>query len=377
MDFNFSEEQEMLRTLAKDFLTKECTKTKVRELEVDEKGYDPQMWRKMTELGWTGLVFPEECGGINASFMDLTILMEEMGRNILPGPFFSTVALCALPILEYGTSEQKATLLPEIANGTAIWTLALTESSAAYKASEIRTHASLKGEEYILEGTKLFVSDAHIANYLLVIARTSQEANPKEGITAFVVDAKSPGIKVEVIPTIACDKQCQVNFDKVKVPKINILGSEGKGWDIAEFIIQRASILKCAEVLGGCQAVLEMTNTYAKERVQFDRPIGSFQVIQHKLADMLTDVEGLQYLVYQAAWEISSGSPTNLQISAAKAKANEVYEKVCIDGIKIHGAIGFTKDHDIGLYYRRVKAAEFALGDTDLHRERVAIELGL
>ena len=377
MDFNFSEEQEMLRTLAKDFLTKECPKTKVRELEENEKGYDPQMWRMMTELGWAGLVFPEEYGGINASFMDLTILMEEMGRNILPGPFFSTVALCAFPILEYGTSEQKARLLPEIANGKEIWALALTESSASYKASEIKTHAILKGEEYILDGTKIFVSDAHIADYLLVIARTSQEANPEEGITAFLVDAKSPRIKVEVIPTMACDKQCQVSFDKVKIPKTSILCGEGKGWNIVEFIIQRASILKCAEVMGGCQAVLEMTNTYAKERVQFDRPIGSFQVIQHKLADMLTDVEGLQYLVYQAAWGISNGSPSKLQISAAKAKANEVFEKVCIDGIKIHGAIGFTKDHDIGLYYRRVKAAEFTLGDTDLHRERVAIELGL
>lgn len=377
MDFNFSEEQEMLRTLARDFLSRECPKTKVRELEKDEKGYDPQMWHNMAKLGWMGLVFPEEYEGINASFMDLVILMEEMGRNILPGPFFSTIAFCALPILEYGTVEQKSKFLPQIARGETIWALALTESSGSYRASEIRLHAKSEGEDYILEGDKFFVSDAHIADYLLVVARTGEGKSPEDGITLFIVDAKDTGLGMEVIPTIAGDRQCKVSFNKVRVSKNSILGDASQGWHIVDFLLQRAAILKCAEISGACQAVLDMTSTYAKQRIQFDRPIGSFQAIQHKLADMLIDVDGVQYLLYQAAWGISVGSPSQLQISIAKAKASEAYQRICIDGITTHGAIGFSLDHDIGLYYRRVKTAEFAAGGIDLHRENIAAEMGL
>ncbi|TRZ93061.1 MAG: acyl-CoA dehydrogenase [Dehalococcoidia bacterium] len=377
MDFNFSEEQEMLRTLARDFLSRECPKTKVRELEKDEKGYDPQMWHNMAKLGWMGLVFPEEYEGINASFMDLVILMEEMGRNILPGPFFSTIAFCALPILEYGTIEQKSRFLPQIARGETIWALALTESSGSYRASEIKLRAKLEGEDYILEGDKFFVSDAHIADYLLVVARTGEGKGPEDGITLFIVDAKDTGLGMEVIPTIAGDRQCKVSFNKVRVSKNSILGDAGQGWHIVDFMLQRAAILKCAEISGACQAVLDMTSTYAKQRVQFDRPIGSFQAIQHKLADMLIDVDGVQYLLYQAAWGINVGSLSQLQISIAKAKASEAYQRICIDGITTHGAIGFSLDHDIGLYYRRVKTAEFAAGGIDFHRENIAAELGL
>jgi alkylation response protein AidB-like acyl-CoA dehydrogenase len=184
-------------------------------------------------------------------------------------------------------------------------------------------------------------------------------------------------MKKETIPTIGGDRQFKVSFDKVAVSKDNILGKIGKGWDIVEFMLQRAAVLKCAEISGACQAVLDMTSSYAKERIQFDRPIGSFQAIQHKLADMLIDVEAVQYLLYQAAWGISIASPSPWQISAAKAKANEAYQRVCIEAIAAHGAIGYTMDHDIGLYYRRVKAAEFAAGDTDLHREVIASWLGL
>jgi len=377
MDFSLTEEQEMLRILARDFLAKECPKAKVREMDKDGKGYDPQLWRSMAELGWTGLIFPEEYGGMGVSFMDLVILMEEMGRNILPGPFFSTIALCALPLLEYGSSEQKTKFLPQIAKGEAIWTFALAESSGRYKASEVKLRAVLEGTNYVLQGYKLFVTDAHVADYILVVGRTGESERPEDGITLFMVDAREPNVKMEAIPTIGGDRQFKVSFDRVAVPKDNILGKIGSGWDIADFILQRAAVLKCAEMSGACQAVLDMTNSYAKERIQFDRPIGSFQAMQYKLADMLIDVEAVQYLLYQAAWGISVSSPLPWQISAAKAKANEAYQRICIEAIAAHGAIGYTMDHDIGLYYRRVKAAEFAAGDTDLHREVIAIGLGL
>ena len=377
MDFSFTEEQEMLRILARDFLARECPKAKVREMNWDERGYDPQMWHRMAELGWMGLIFPEEYGGMGASFMNLVILMEEMGRNILPGPFFSTIALCALPLLEYGSSEQKTKFLPRIAKGEAIWTFALAESSGRYKASEVKLRGVLEGKNYILQGYKLFVTDTHVADYILVVGRTSEGKSPEDGITLFIVDAKEPNVKMEAIPTIGGDRQFKVSFDRVAVPKGNILGKIGNGWDIVDFILQRSAVMKCAEISGACQAVLDMASSYAKERIQFDRPIGSFQAIQHKLTDMLLDVEAVQYLLYQAAWGISVGSPSTWQISVAKAKANKAYQQICIEAVAVHGAIGYTMDHDIGLYYRRVKAAEFAAGDTDLHKEVLAIGLGL
>ena len=377
MDFSFAEEQDMLRISARDFLAKECPKAKVRELGKDERGYDPQVWRRMAELGWMGLIFPEEYGGMGASFMDLVILMEEMGKNILPGPFFSTIGLCALPLLEYGSSDQKAKFLPQIAKGEAVWSFALAESSGKYEASEMGLRAVLRGKDYVLEGRKLFVTDAHIANYILVVGRTGDGERAEDGITLFVVDARGPSVKMEAIPTIGGDRQFKVSFDGVTVPEGNILGRVGGGWDIMDFVLQRAAVLKCAEMSGACQAVLDMTSSYAKERIQFGRPIGSFQAIQHKTADMLIDVEAVEYLLYQAAWGISVGSPSPWQISAAKAKANEAYQRICIEAIAAHGAIGYTMDHDIGLYYRRVKAAQFAAGDTDLHREVIAAGLGL
>ena len=377
MDFSFTEEQDMLRISARDFLAKECPKTRVRELDRDERGYDPQMWHRMAELGWMGLVLPEEYGGTAAGFMDLVILMEEMGRNILPGPFFSTIALCALPLLEYGSGGQKARFLPQIASGQAVWAFGLAESSGKCEASEVGLRAVLREKDHVLEGHKLFVADAHVTDHILVVARSGDGERPEDGISLFIVDTGKSNVKVEAIPTIGGDRQFKVSFDSVMVPEDDILGKVGEGWAIVDFILQRAAVLKCAEISGACQAVLDMTGSYAKERIQFDRPIGSFQAIQHKLADMLIDVEAVQYLLYQAAWGISVGSPSPWHISAAKAKADEAYQRICIEAIAAHGAIGYTMDHDIGLYYRRVKATQFAAGDTDLHREVIAAGLGL
>jgi len=369
MDLGFSKDQKMIQTSVREFLEMECPSDRVRELEEDGKGYDPEMWQMMAELGWMGIIFPEEYGGTEGDFIDLMLVIEEMGRKLLPSPFFSTVALCSLPLLEYGNSEQKERFLPRIAAGEQIWTLALTESSASYRPSDIKLNAALEGEEYLLSGTKVFVPYAHVADHLLVLARDG------DGFTMFIVDTKTQGIKAEVIPTTAHDKQYEVTFDDVRVPVRNIIAEAGRGWDIVNFILQRGTLLKCAEMLGGAQAASEITNDYAKKRIQFDRPIASFQAIQHKLTDMFIDVEGLRYLIYEAAWGISRGSPSDLLISMAKAKANEVYQRTCIEGIKVHGAIGFTREQDIGLYHLRTKAWEFALGDSNFHRERIATEL--
>ncbi len=374
MEFDFNEIQDILKKTAREFMTRYYPRTVVRELEQDPTGFRDEIWKEMAKLGWQGWIIPEEYNGVGGEFLDLVVLFEEMGRACFLLPFFPTVALCSLPILEYGTTEQKEKILPKIAGGEEVWTFALTEPSATHDASGVELRATLQ-DDYILDGTKLFVPYAHVADCLLVAARTDRKENPEEGITLFIVDGKSPGINTEIIPTTAHDKQCEVRFDNVRVPKDNVLGDIDNGWEVVEFILQRGSVLKSAEMLGGAQVALDMANEYAKERVQFDKPIGSYQAIQFKLANMFIDCQAFRYLVYEAGWQVTEGSPSNMVISMAKAKANEIYQRTCTEAIKVHGAIGFTEELDLGLYYRRTKAFEFALGGTGFHRERVAVEL--
>ena len=377
MDLSFSEEQEMLWKSARDFLADKCEKTLVREMEEDERGYVPELWQEMADLGWVGLPFPEKYGGGGFSFLDLVVLLEEMGRACLPGPFVSTVVLGGMPVAEFGTEEQKQDILPKVCAGKAIMTLALTEPSARYEAASVQVKAVAEGDGYVIDGTKLFVNDANVADYMIVVARTTEKANPEEGITLFIVDAKSPGISTFVLRTIAGDKQCEVSFDKVKVPKANVLGKVDQGWGMVKRIMEWAALAKAAEMMGGAQQVLEMTVEYAKERVQFDRPIGSFQIIQHYLADMSIDVDSSRVSLHKAAWMLSEGMECTKEISVIKGWLSEAYRRVAAQSHQIHGAIGFTKDHDLELYFRRAKAGELYFGDADFHREIVAQQLGL
>ncbi|MEE8471080.1 MAG: acyl-CoA dehydrogenase family protein, partial [Dehalococcoidia bacterium] len=224
MDLGLSEEQEMLKTTARDFLRKECPKQLVRQMDESDEGYSPELWRKMADMGWLGLPFPEEYGGGGGSFLDLAVLLEEMGYNILPGPFFSTLVLGGLSILAAGSEEQKKELLPRVASGDMILTLALTEPSARYDAASVRTKAVAQNGEYIINGTKLFVPDAHVADFILCVARTREGDNPEDGITIFLVDAGNPGVKCTVLKTLARDKQCEIVFDNARVPEENIVG---------------------------------------------------------------------------------------------------------------------------------------------------------
>jgi len=376
MDLRFTEAQEILKKMARDFLTTECPKTLVRELEKSEKGYSPDLWKKMAELGWMGLVIPEEYEGMGYTFQDLTVLLEEAGRNILPGPLISTV-ISTFPILEAGTEEQKKEFLSKIARGELIITTALLEAEGTFDASGIAVKATPKGDDFIINGTKLFVEMAHVANYIICVTRTKDGTSPEKGITLFLVDSKTPGIRCEVIPTIAADKLCEVRFENVTVPKKNMLGKMDEGWPIVEMMLRKGAIAKCAESIGAIQTCVEMTVAYSKERVQYDRPIGAFQALQHIMADMWTSMETGRYLVYEVAWMESEGQPCAKEASLAKAYVNETYKNVGQWAIRLHGAIATSYDHDIPLYYRRSKAADTAFGGTDFHRELVAQKIGL
>jgi len=376
MDPRLSEEQEILQKSARDFLTDKCPKSLVREMEKDEKGYSPQLWREVADLGWMGLAFPEKYSGSGMSFLDLSVLLEEMGRVCFPGPFFSTVILGGLPIMDVGSDEQKQKYLPQIASGKAIFTLALTESSGRYEASSIKARATADKNAYVINGTKLFVPDANVADYILCVARTDEKSKGEEGLTIFIVDTKSPGISTTVLKTIARDKQCEVIFKQVKVPKENILGKLNQGWGEVQKIIERAAIAKCCEMVGGMQVVLDMTVAYVKERVQFDVPIGVFQAIQHHCVNMLVDVEGSRAAAYEAAWRVSTGRPYSSEAAITKAWVSDAYYRVVTLGTQAHGGVAIIEDHDMPLYYRRAKAAELAFGDARFHRKTVARKLG-
>jgi len=377
MDFGLSEEQEMLRTSARDFLHKECPKQLVKQLDESETGYSPELWQKMAGLGWMGLPFPEKYGGGGGSFLDLVVLLDAMGYNVVPGPFFSTVVLGGLAILSSGNEEQKKEFLSRIATGKLILTLALTEPSARYDAASIKTTAEAHDGNYIINGMKLFVLDANVADYLLCVARTKTTGKPENGITVFLVDSKSPGVKCTLLKTLARDKQCEIIFDKVSVPKNNILGGLNRGWQVVQDVLQKAKVAKCAEMVGGAQAALDMAIAYAKERVQFNRPIGSFQAIQHYCANMVSDVDGSRFVTYKAAWKVSEGLPAAFDVAVAKAWTGSAYGRVTLMGHQIFGAVGFTMDHDMHLYYRRAKAGDIMFGDSAFQRKIVAQELGL
>jgi len=377
MDLGLKEEQEMLKKSAREFLSKECPKKLVRELDESDAGYSKDLWKKMSDLGWMGLAYPEKYGGNGGSFLDLAVLLEEMGYNILPGPFFSTVVLGGFTLLDAGSEEQKKQYLEKIVNGDAIMTLALMEEDGTYSAGSINMTAEAKGDGYVLNGTKLFVPDANVADYMLVAARTKKGSKQESGITLFIVDAKSAGIKTTLLKTLARDKLCEVIFKDVKVAKANVVGKVNEGWKAIESTLQKAAVAKCAEMVGGAQASLDMAVAYAKERVQFGHPIGSFQAIQHYCANMVTDVDGSRFIMYKAAWTVSEGLPSEMVVSMAKAWTSDAFKRVAVLAHQIFGAIGFTMDHDMHLYFRRAKAGELAYGDADYHRNIVAQQLSL
>jgi alkylation response protein AidB-like acyl-CoA dehydrogenase len=375
MDLGLSEEQEMLKNAARDFLEKEVPEKYVRDMEEDEKGYSPEVWSKMAGLGWQGLIIPESYGGSDFGFLDLVVLLEEFGRALVPGPFIPTV-LATLAILEGGSEDQKKQYLPKIASGEQIGTLAVTEPSARWDAEGIQLKAEKSGDGYTLNGTKLFIPDAHVSDFMVVAARTG--GSGESGITLFVVDTKSAGITTTVLKTIASDKQCEVKFENVKVLASAVLGAEGQGWKTLEQVQLKATVAECAYLVGLAQMDFEISVNYAKERVQFGRPIGSFQAIQHKCADMVTDVDGARFITYRAAWSVAEGEPdAALNVHMAKAWCSDATRRVVAHGQQIHGGIGFTKDYKIQLFFRRQKRSELMWGDGDFHREAVAEALSI
>ena len=372
MDFGFNADQELLRSTGRKFFENECTSEFVRARMGEDAGFTEEFWAKLAEQGWLGLVYPEQYGGAGLGFVDLTVLMEEMGRAVMPGPFFSTVLLGGLTIFEAGSDAQKKEWLTRIAEGQARVSLAWTEPSARWDAAGVTATATAAGGGFTLSGTKLFVPDAHVAHALVVVARTREGG--EEGVSLFLVPTNAKGVAVTLLPTMdQTRKLCEVTLDQVAVPASALLGAKDGGWRPLSRVVQRATVALCAEMCGGAQKVLDMTTEYAKSRIAFGKPIGSYQGVKHKAADMLVDVENAKSLTYYAAWAVDENVPeAALAASMAKAYASDAFRKVAGAGIQLHGGIGFTWEHDLHLYFKRAKSSEFTFGDSTYHRERVA-----
>ena len=374
MDFGFSEQQDLLRASARQFLERECPPDVVRRLSDDPQGDSADLWQKMAELGWMGLVLPETYGGSGLSFVDLTILMEEMGRVLLPAPFFSSVALGALTLLETGSDEQRQQMLPRLVRGEANICVALLEADGRYDPRGISMRASIRGNRATLNGTKLFVADAQASDYVICVARTRRGRDPESGVSLFLLDMTSPGITCT--PLIGMDQTrrlYELSFARVNVSLEAMLGGRDTAWPSLQQALDKATVALCAEMVGGAEKAMEMCVDYGKTRVQFGRQIGGFQAVKHKIADMKVRVENAKSVVYYAAWALDSDAPeASRAASMAKAYCSEMYTRVTADGVQVHGGIGFTWDHNMHLYFKRAKSSEVFLGNATWHRERTA-----
>jgi len=368
MQFGLTETQQTLKNTVRKFLAAECAMSEVRRLMETETALDPALWRKIAEQGWNGMILPEEHGGFGMGMVEMAVALEEMGRALLPGPFFSTV-LMAGPLLEGASNEgAKRKYLNAISSGEAKATVALLENSASWSPDSIRMQVTSSGSNYTLDGRKLFVLDAAAASFLLYAARLNDE------LALFLVPAKASGLRITHLPAMdSTRKLYEVAFQGVSVPRENLL-AEGKPARAAlDRMLNVATVGLVAEMTGGMQRLLEMTVEYAKTRKQFGRPIGQFQAVQHLCADMLVYTESSRSAAYYAAWAIQEAVPeAPLAVSVAKAYASDAYREVGNRAIQVHGGMGFTWENDAHLFYRRAKASEVAFGDAAYHRERIA-----
>jgi alkylation response protein AidB-like acyl-CoA dehydrogenase len=376
VDFAFSEEQEMLRKSTRDFLAKECSSKVVRRLMESPDAYDPALWKKLADLGWTALGIPESYGGVGG-FLDLVVVFEEAGRALLPGPFFATMGLAVPTLLEAGTEAQKREVLTAISSGAARATLAVTEPSGRWDAAGVTLSAKPSGGGWKLDGVKLFVPDAEVADYTVVAARTRGEG--EDGISLFLVKGRPNGMTVTQLKTLDTTRRwCEIRFDGVELGADALMGSPHLAWGPLKRAMEWATAALCAEMMGGTQKVLETSTDYAKTRQQFGKPIGIYQAVSHRLADMLVLSESGRSATYYAAWTVDADAPDrSLAASIAKAYVSDAYRKVAGDGIQVHGGIGFTWESDLHLYFKRAKASEVTLGDATYHRELVAQSLDL
>ena len=379
MDFRFDEEQEELRASARAFLAEHSDSEAVRKAMATDLGFDSGLWRKMAgELGWTAVHIPEACGGLGLGQVELAALLEIMGGALLCAPYFSSICLGANALLVAASDAQKQEYLPGIADGTRRATLAFSGELGSNDCSAIQVTTRRDGDEIVLDGSHAFVLDGHSADWLIVAAR-SRGSQGDEGVSLVLVPSDARGLTRERRPTLDQTRRlARIRLDGVRVPATALLGDEGAAAPALARTLQLAAVAQAAEQVGGAQRCLDLSVAYAKQRVQFGRPIGSFQAIKHKCADMMVAVESARSAAYYAACVAAEESP-ELAVAASLAKAwcSDAYFECAAQAIQIHGGVGFTWEYDVHLHFKRAKSTETFLGDPTWHRERVARWIGL
>jgi alkylation response protein AidB-like acyl-CoA dehydrogenase len=376
VNFAFSDEQEELRRTIRRFMEERSPSAEVRRLMETPEGYDPVVWKQLSqELALPGIAIPEAYGGQGFGPVELGVVLEEMGRALFGGPFFPTVCLAANAILLAGSDEQKADLLPGIASGDTVATVAFTEPGGTWDESGITTEAAPADGSFALTGTKSFVLDGLGAD-LIVVAARQPGTSGVEGVGLFLVDGSADGLTRTALDTIDMTrKQAKVEFDGVKARP---LGEPGSSWPALSKALDLAAVYLSVEMTGGAQACLDMSVEYAKNRVQFGRPIGAFQAIKHKCADMLLRVESAKAASYYGLWSAAEDDEElPVVASLAKAYCSDAYFFCATENIQVHGGMGFTWEHDAHLYFRRAKSSELLFGDSTYHRELLAQRLGI
>mgnify|MGYP003684946329 FL=1 len=372
-----SEDQQLLKDSAKNFCEQNAPVSVLRGLRdsKDEQGYDQMIWSQMIELGWAGMAIPEAYGGFDFGYGGLGVVLEETGKTLVSSPLISTVLVGATAIVQLGSETQKQDLLPKIVAGELLIALALDEHTS-HKPSRIATTATKIDGGYCLNGSKTFVLDGHIANRLIVVARTSGETDGEQGITLFLVDANAKGLNVARTIMVDSRNSSNIQFNKVAVAEDALLGELGQGFNGLDSVLDIARIGIAAEMLGSMQAVFESIVEFLKQREQFGVLIGSFQGLQHRAAEMYSEIELCKSAVRAALAGLDDPDTTQAEIaelaSMTKAKLSEVFFLVSNEGIQMHGGIGMTDEFDVGFFIKRARVAQQFLGDASFHRDRYA-----
>jgi len=375
MDMEFTEEQKALQNAARSFLATESPLSAAREMEANEEGFSRDLWAKMADLGWLGLPHSSDAGGSEMGNVELVILAKELGRQLCPSPYIPSVILAGLTIAGAGSDEQRARLLPQIINGELIIAFALQEENTYYDARSVRATATKEGDAYVLNGTKMFVESAAAADKVLVVARISSEPPDTAGLAMFLVDPNDVHVTLEPLDTMARDRQYQMKLDGVLVQPEDVIDTPASAWDTLEGVIERGVIALCGYMVGASQRIHDMATDFAKERVQFDRPIGSFQAIQHYLALSITEIIAADTTVFYAAWTLDEREPSREIVAKAKAFAGDTFRKATDLGAQIHGGIGYDESMDTTLFLRRGKQLQLSMGGSGFWEDIIAEEL--
>jgi alkylation response protein AidB-like acyl-CoA dehydrogenase len=377
MDLGLTEAQDILKTTAANFIQQEYPKETIITLESTPTGVTPELFRKVAELGWLGIAIPEIYGGEGRSCTDAAVLFEELGRGPVPGPYFSSGVLGALTVLHGGTEEQKHDILPQVARGEQVLSLAVTEPHHGWRPETVQMRASLQGGAYTLNGTKLFVHDAQAATHLICAVRTSPSSNGStSGMTLLVVDTKTPGVTVRTLPGWMAQVD-EVRFTNVRVAPTAVLGgTEGQGWETLEAAALQAIPILCAYQVGSCQSVFDMAVAYSRTRVQFGQPIGRFQRVQDHIINIVNNLDAARWTTYEALWKLDTGRPAAASVHLAKAVTSEAYLKVCDSGHEVHAGVGVIREYGLTLHTQRSRTLYHLLGEPRYHRRRLADALG-